>query len=85
MEKGRQSVLRCLWLPRIAVFSGNGGAGSVGGRAGLVAGGGGGLLGLSDDPPLPDPEAGVLSGGHLASGCMSMACVDLGEELLGVG
>ena len=45
---------------------------------GLALLGGGGLSGPGGDPSLPDPEAGVLSGGHLAKGGMSPACVEAG-------
>ena len=47
---------------------------------GLALLGGGGFVGPGVDPSLPEPEAGVLSGGHLPNGGMSTAWVDVWDR-----
>jgi len=80
-EYGRQLLLRCGSRCFMAVPSGE----DVGtvvllGRLGRVPLGIGGFLEPGMVPSLPDPEAGVLSGGHIGKGGMSTCCVDAPEE-----
>jgi len=86
LEYGLQSLLRWGSLNFMAVSSGVTSALFPFDlfRLGLALLGGGGLSGPGVEPPLLDPDAGVLSGGHLPKGGMSTACVEAEDVVVGV-